>query len=344
MSASLRPVGGDPRALLQLLRSWVRDGGDPLVVRTSGSTGEPKDVVLSHRAVLASARATHARLGGPGRWVLALPTSGVAGLQVLVRSVVAGSDPVVLSDHPDLEGALDALAAEQGRTYASLVPTQLHRLDREGRLGLLSGLDALLVGGAGVDPGLVARARDAGVPVVRTYGMSETCGGCVYDGRPLDGVRLRITGAGEIEVAGPMLFDGYADVPFQGEWFATRDLGSIDDEGVLTVLGRTDDVVLSGGVNVPLPAVEQVLRRVPGLADAAAVGVPDPEWGHRVVAVVVADLDHDVPELAALRDALERLGLDRRWAPRGLLVVEDLPLLPGGKVDRRALRAAAERA
>lgn len=343
MSASLRPVGGEPAALLALLAPWVREGGAPLVVRTSGSTGEPKDVVLSHRAVVASARATQARLGGPGRWLLALPTSGVAGLQVLVRSVLAGSAPVVLSDHRDLARALDELATEPGRTFASLVPTQLHRLDREGRLGLLAGLDALLVGGAGVDPGLVDRARDAGVHVVRTYGMSETCGGCVYDGRPLDGVRLRIASSGEIEVSGPVLFDGYGDVPFEGGWFATRDLGSIDDDGVLTVLGRADDVVVSGGVNVPLPAVEQVLRRVPGVVDAAAVGVPDPEWGHRVVAVVVPE-GPAVPGLPALRDTLERLGLDRRWAPRGLLLVEGLPLLPGGKVDRRSLRTAAERA
>lgn len=343
MSASLRPVVGEVTELLELLEPWVRDGGDPLVVRTSGSTGEPKDVVLSHRAVVASARATQARLGGPGRWLLALPTSGVAGLQVLVRSVLAGSDPVVLSDHRDLEGALDELATEPGRTYGSLVPTQLHRLDREGRLGLLAGLDALLVGGAGVDPGLVDRARDAGVHVVRTYGMSETCGGCVYDGRPLDGVQLRIASSGEIEVFGPVLFDGYGDVPFEGEWFATRDLGSIDDIGVLTVLGRIDDVVVSGGVNVPLPAVEHVLRRVKGVADAAAVGVPDPEWGHRVVAVVVPE-GPAVPDLPGLRDTLERLGLDRRWAPRDLLLVEALPLLPGGKVDRCSLRAAVERA
>ncbi|GAA2075461.1 o-succinylbenzoate--CoA ligase [Aeromicrobium halocynthiae] len=344
MSASLRPVGGEPAALLELLVPWVRDGGDPLVVRTSGSTGEPKDVVLSHRAVVASARATEARLGGPGRWLLALPTSGVAGLQVLVRSVLAGEDPVVLSDHPDLEPALDALAVGPGRTYASLVPTQLHRLDRDGRLDLLARLDALLVGGAGVDPGLVGRARRAGVNVVRTYGMSETCGGCVYDGRPLDGVQLRIAASGEIEVAGPVLFDGYGAAPFEGEWFATRDLGSIDDDGVLSVLGRADDVVISGGVNVPLPRVEEALRRVPGVADAAAVGVPDPEWGHRVVAVVVRDGEDPPTGLPALRDALERLGLDRRWAPRGVLIVEELPLLPGGKIDRRAVAAVAERA
>ena len=145
MTASLRPVTGSTRDVQALLEPWVRFGGDPIVVRTSGSTGEPKKVVLSHSAVLASARATQSRLGGPGRWPLDLPISGIAGLQVLVRSVLAGTDPVVVAEHRDLDAAIGALAGP--RTYASLVPTQLHRLDAAERLGVLAGLDALLVGG-----------------------------------------------------------------------------------------------------------------------------------------------------------------------------------------------------
>ena len=186
MSASLRPVVGRTREVQALLEPWVRFGGDPIVVRTSGSTGEPKQAVLSHEAVLASARATHERLGGPGRWLLDLPVNGIAGLQVLVRSALAGTDPVVVSEHDDLETAIEELVGP--RLYASLVPTQLHRLDASDRLDVLAGLDALLVGGAATDPALLDRARDAGVNVVRTYGMTETCGGCVYEGRPLDGV------------------------------------------------------------------------------------------------------------------------------------------------------------
>lgn len=340
MSASLRPVGGHPRELLALLRPWVSDGGAPVVVRTSGSTGEPKDVVLSRAALLASVRATHDRLGGPGRWLLALPTTGVAGLQVLVRSTVAGTEPVLLEEHEDLAAAVAALTAGPGPSYASLVPTQLHRLDRDGRLGLLAGLDALLVGGAGIDPDLLGRARAAGVPVVRTYGMSETSGGCVYDGRPLDGVRLRVDEAGQVLVAGPVLFDGYGDAPFTGEWFATSDLGTLED-GVLSVTGRVDDVVVSGGVNVPLPAVERAVRQVGGVADAAVVGVPDAEWGTRVRAVVVpADaVCLDGLRVEQVRDAVVGLGLPRTWAPREVVLVDALPLLPGGKVDRRALGA-----
>ncbi len=342
MTASLRPVSGSTREVQALLEPWVRYGGDPIVVRTSGSTGEPKQVVLSHDAVLASARATQTRLGGPGRWLLDLPVTGVAGLQVLVRSALAGTDPVVVSEHDDLDTAVAALGG--GRTYASLVPTQLHRLDAAERLGVLAGLDALLIGGASTDPGLLDRARAAGVNVVRTYGMTETCGGCVYDGVPLDGVQVRIDDHGQVLLAGPMLFDGYVDDdPRTGEWFATADRGEIDDEGQLWIGGRVDDVVTSGGVNVPLPAVERALRQVEGVGEVAVVGVDDDEWGSRVVAAVVpADaVCLDGLRLDLIRDAVTEGGLPREWAPRQLLLLDELPLVPGGKIDRGRLRGLA---
>jgi O-succinylbenzoic acid--CoA ligase len=240
-AASLRPVSGSARDVLDLLRPWVAgDDVEPLVVRTSGSTGEPKDVRLSRGAVLASAHATHARLGGPGQWLLALPVTGVGGLQVLVRSLLAEQEPVLLDDHDDLVDALRELDAP--RTYASLVPTQLHRLASAGRLDVLAALDAVLVGGAALDPTLREQATSAGVRVVRTYGMSETSGGCVYDGVPLDGVRVRVAdardGVGRVQLAGPVLFDGYGDVARTDEWFDTADLGSVDAAGVLSVVGR----------------------------------------------------------------------------------------------------------
>lgn len=341
MDASLRPVSGPTRGVQALLEPWVRFGGDPIVVRTSGSTGEPKDVVLSHAAVLASARASHERLGGPGRWLLDLPVTGIAGLQVLVRSALAGTDPVVLSEHPGLESAVAAMPAS--RRYASLVPTQLHRIDAEGRLGVLAGLDALLVGGASADPDLLERARESGITVVRTYGMTETCGGCVYDGRPLEGVQMRVDDRGQVLVAGPVLFDGYTDEPHTGEWFATADRGDIDDDGRLHVFGRLDDVIVSGGMNVPLPAVERAMRLVEGVADAAVVGVDDGEWGSRVVAAVVpADaVCLDGLRLDLVRDAVTDGGLRREWAPRQLLMLDAIPLLPGGKTDRARLRELA---
>ena len=321
---------------------WVRFGGDPIIVRTSGSTGEPKDVVLSHPAVLASARASQERLGGAGRWLLDLPVTGIAGLQVLVRSALAGTDPVIATEHDDLEAAMAAF--DGSRRYASLVPTQLHRLDAEGRLDVLADLDALLVGGASADRDLLARARAAGVNVVRTYGMTETCGGCVYDGQPLAGVRVSVDEHGQVLIAGPVLFTGYVgEPPREDEWFATADRGEIDARGGLTVLGRVDDVVVSGGVNIPLPAVETAMRQVEGVADVAVVGVDDAEWGSRVVAGVVPvdAVCLDGLRLDLVRDAVAEGGLPRAWAPRQLVLLDQIPQLSGGKIDRQRLRALA---
>ncbi|MCW2800296.1 MAG: AMP-dependent synthetase [Aeromicrobium sp.] len=342
MSASLQPVAGDPREVLALLEPWLRDGGDPIVIRTSGSTGEPKDVILSHTAVTASATAALDRLGGPGQWLLALPATAVGGLQVLVRSVLSGTDPVLLAEHADLATAIAAMTDE--RRYASLVPTQLFRLAEEGRLADLAALDAVLLGGAAMPSDLLDQARVAGVRVVRTYGMSETCGGCVYDGLPLDGVRIRIDDDGQVLLGGPVLFDGYADldataVVLRDGWFSTSDLGELDADGRLRVLGRRDDVVISGGINISLPAVTEALRRHEGVRDVAAVGVPDDEWGTRVVAYLVPDdaVCLDGLRLDEVRDTVEAAGLPRTWAPREIVLLDTLPLLAGGKVDRQAL-------
>jgi o-succinylbenzoate---CoA ligase len=344
--SSLRPVSGDARDVLARLRSWWEAPDGPLVVATSGSTGEPKRVLLSRRALAASATATHARLGGPGRWLLDLPVERIAGLQVLVRSVVASTDPVVAAEHESLDAAVRAIGPAD-RAYAALVPTQLQRLAAAGRLGLLRRFDAVLVGGAAVRADLMRCCADEGVHVVRTYGMTETSGGCVYDGVPLDGVGVRLTTDGRIHLAGPMLFDGYADdaaatkQPLVDGWFATEDLGRLDADGRLVVLGRVDDVVVSGGVNVPLPAVTDSLQGLAGVADAVAVGVPDVEWGSRVVACLV--VDGPVPDLAAVRDHIAAT-LPREWAPRSLVRVNAIPRLPGGKVDRAAVRRLAEEA
>jgi O-succinylbenzoic acid--CoA ligase len=346
MTPSLRPVEGSPREVFDLVEGWVRDGGEPVVIRTSGSTGEPKDVVLSHRAVLASTHSSLDRLGGPGGCLQAMPVTGVGGFQVLVRSAVAGLEPGYADEHASLG---DAIAAITGRRrYASLVPTQAYRLVESGEVAALAGLDALLIGGAAVPADLLDALRSAGVRVVRTYGMSETCGGCVYDGLPLDGVQVRIDDAGQVHLAGPALFDGYADPAATARvlhdgWFATADLGSIDDEGRLHITGRADDVVISGGVNVSLPAVTAALRTYEGVRDAVAIGVPDEEWGSRVVAYLVPDdaVCLDGLRLDELRDGVEEAGLPRTWAPRQVVLLDYLPLLPGGKVDRESLRRAA---
>jgi O-succinylbenzoic acid--CoA ligase len=248
-------------------------------------------------------------------------------VQVIVRALLAGTAP----DH--------ALAAREERSYVSVVPTQLARmLDQPADVDLLRSYDSVLVGGASFDPVLRMRAHEAGVRVVSTYGMSETSGGCVYDGMPLAGVAVQIGADGMVRLAGPVLFDGYDGDPqltasvMEGDWFVTSDLGEIDRDGRLRVLGRSDDVVNSGGVKVPASAVARRLGAHPSVIAAEVVGVADPEWGERVVAVVVGALGLD-----EARDwvAAEQ---PRTWAPRELVAVDRIPLLDNGKVDRVALR------
>ncbi|WP_235843593.1 o-succinylbenzoate--CoA ligase, partial [Cellulomonas algicola] len=288
-----------------------------VVVRTSGSTGEPREVLLSRAALRASATATEHRLGGPGRWLLALPTHHVAGVQVLVRSVLAGTTPVVVPDGPFRPAAfLEALAAfgTAERRYTSLVPTQLVRLlDDPAGTAALATFDAVLLGGAATAPDVLVRARSAGVRVVTTYGMTETCGGCVYDGVPLDDVTVALDDAGRVLLSGPVLADGYRGRPdLDADAFVTlpdgrralrtSDLGRLDD-GVLTVLGRADDVLVTGGAKVAPAAVEAVLGGLDGVREACVVGVPDAEWGQAVVAVVVPRAG-DAPTLDRVREAV----------------------------------------
>jgi O-succinylbenzoic acid--CoA ligase len=342
--APLAVLPSGPPAAVAAARAVLRpeeplEPGADLVVVTSGSTGRGRAVLLPAAALRASAAATHERLGGPGNWLLALPVSAIAGLQVLCRSVLAGSRPTVLEKGEPLAAAIGRLPA--GRRYTSLVPTQLRRyLDTEP--AALRDLDAVLVGGAATDPGLLARARDAGVPVVTTYGMTETAGGCVYDGEPLDGVRVRVVDGG-VELAGPVLALGYRLDPaatadaFSGGWFRTRDAGTVGADGRLTVSGRLDDVVVTGGVNVAPAAVEAVLREHPDVADAVVWGRPDDEWGQRVVAAVVP-VPGRTPELAGLRTwVTDRLGAPA--APRQLHLLPAVPTLHTGKPDRRAAAA-----
>lgn len=308
--STLRPVSGTAEGILDLLRAWdAATEPAPLVIATSGSTGEPKRVVLSRAAMRASALATVDRLGGPGTWELDLPATYVAGVQVLYRNVVAPGP----------------------RRYVSLVPTQLvRRLDDAG----LRDYDAVLVGGGPLDPRVRRSAEDNGISVVQTYGMSETCGGCVYDGVPLDGVAVKIAADGEVLLRGPVLFDGYEGEPERTAavltegWLRTHDLGRIDADGRLQVLGRIDDVIISGGVKVPPLAVARALAEHPGVEAVEVVGVPDDEWGQRVVAVVVG---------RATLDELRDLVQPRAWAPRQVVQVRELPLLLNGKVDRRRL-------
>ncbi|HEV8557486.1 MAG TPA: o-succinylbenzoate--CoA ligase [Actinophytocola sp.] len=320
--------------------------GIALVVPTSGSTGDAKGVLLAASALRASATATHGRLGGPGRWLLALPARHIAGVQVLVRSILAGHDPALMDTsagfrpHGFAEAASGVLVLG-GPRYTALVPTQLARLVEAGGDGLraLRGFDAVLLGGAATPSALLERARAAGVRVVTTYGMTETAGGCVYDGVPLDGVRVRLGAGGVVEIAGPTLASGYWDRPFEteaafaGGWFRTGDLGRLGSDGRLEVLGRVDDLINTGGVKVAATAVERVLAARPGVVEACVVGLPDPEWGQRVAAAVVGGSTVDDDDLrAAVRAELGAVAV-----PRVIRRVDRLPLRGPGKVDRAAV-------
>lgn len=337
--------------------------GDPdavvVTVGTSGSTGTPKPARLTARALLASAGSTIETLGGPGQWLLATPATHIAGIQVLVRSAITRIEPVVMEQGGFTADRFAAAGRHltHDRRYVSLVPTQVLRLlqDPVGRAAL-AGFTAVLVGGAAVPPTLRAAARDAGAHVVATYGMSETAGGCVYDGRPLPVSRMRIAepdvdGIGVIELGGETLAEGYQGLPELTErafrtdpdgmrWFRTDDLGRIED-GVLSVLGRRDDVITTGGLKVAPHVVEDaVTRALPELAGCSVVlGTPDPTWGEAVTLVVAAA---EVPSLEAVRRALRGL-LSPAALPTRIERVEEIPYRGPGKPDRRALRALVSR-
>jgi O-succinylbenzoic acid--CoA ligase len=312
-----------------------------VVIATSGSTGVPKGVELTASALTASASASLRRIGArPGdRWLCCLPTFHIAGLGVLVRSLVAGTDPVISAKaDPDL-------MATSGCRHVSLVPTQLRRL-------LAAGcppgeIRTVLLGGAAAAGDLLAAAGRAGWPVVTTYGMSETCGGCVYDGLPLDGISAVPDAEGRVVIAGPVLFSRYrlepalTRVTLAAGQFRTADLGYLAPDGRLVIRGRADDIINTGGEKVLPGEVEAVLGTSPGVADVVVIGVPDAEWGEQVTAFVVPADRARPPDPDALR-ANVRQALSAHAVPKKVFVMPVFPQLPSGKPDRAALRALAQ--
>jgi len=320
-------------------------GDIAVIIATSGTTGRPKGVELTAAALRASATASLRRIGArPGeRWLCCVPPSHISGMQVLVRSLESGTEPVI---HPRFSaaGVYETLAAGEA-AHVSLVPTQLRRL-LDHAAGLGGGLPAfrtILLGGAAAPPRLLREASAGGARVITTYGSSETSGGCVYDGEPLYKVDLKIGDDGRIRVRGPVLFSGYRLRPeltaecVEDGWFVTSDLGELAG-GRLRVLGRADDVVITGGQKVVPGAVAALLAEHPAVRDVAVVGRPDPEWGERVVAVVVPADPAAPPALEELR-AFCKDRLPAYAAPRALELLPALPQLPNGKPDLAALRA-----
>ena len=334
----------------------VAPEGTALLIQTSGTSGKPKTVALSADALRASAASAHERLGGPGQWLLALPLTYIAGMSVLVRSIESGTEPVFMPSGPfDARTFLESVSEMTGaRRYTALVPVQLARVleeaeDNADALTVLRTLDAVLIGGQALEPELRKRTQALGVKIVTTYGSSETSGGCVYDGVPLSGVNVEIAeGTGEILISAPHLASEYvgdeqrtADT-FQNRngviWYHTGDAGSLEN-GVLTVLGRLDRVITSGGLKIDLDAVEAVVRGISGCLQALVIHIPDSEWGLRP-AVVVPGVEEDAELSAQIYDEIVAV-LGRVAAPKVVCFIEEIPRLSSGKPDLLALSAYA---
>jgi O-succinylbenzoic acid--CoA ligase len=319
-----------------------------VVVRTSGSTGTPKATVLTVDALAASSMATAFALKGEGQWLLALPVQYVAGVQVLVRSLFAGTRPwaMDLSNGFTAEAfTAAALELTDKIRYTSLVPTQLQRLldnPSADTLAVLRRFNGVLLGGGPAPVALLEAARDAGVRVITTYGAAETSGGCVYDGFPLEGVAVRVAEDGRIHLGGATLAAGYLDAPhltaeaFADDdgvrWYCTNDLGTLDADGRLTVLGRADDVIITGGIKVSAAHVQEELEKFDGVTAAFVAGVQSARWGQAVAAYV------------AMSSASSGNSLAEQWhrtlgllAPKTVLPASELITLPNGKPDRLAM-------
>jgi O-succinylbenzoic acid--CoA ligase len=309
--------------------------GDAVVVATSGTTGEPKGAVHTHRGIEHAAFATTlgSRVEPGSRWLACLPLSHVGGLSVVTRALLAGTDLVV---HPGFDVDAVAAARAEGATHVSLVPTALARIDP-------TGWRTILLGGSAIP-------ADRPPNTIATYGMTETFGGVVYDGQALGGTVVRITdGAGRelqlgevgtIELRSPALLRAYrdgADPVGPDGWYRTGDVGFVDPvEQRLHVQGRGDDLIITGGEKVWPVQVEGVLEGAPGVREVAVAGVADAEWGQRVVAFVVPEVAAEPPTLDQLRE-LARAALPVAAAPKELRLVDSLPRTGLGKIRRSSL-------
>lgn len=357
---------------------WRGVGRAPaLILFTSGSTGTAKAVALSAEALTTSARATERSLAGPGDWHLSLPINHIAGFQVELRARLAGREPIRTTSATFTAAAFSEEAqrlfarAGDRPSYTSLVPTQLHRILAEGRATLAAAkFDAILLGGSAISPALLERADERGLHIVRTYGMSETAGGCVYNGAPFDGVEITITESSTINLSGRIVADSYVEFTAEGHivpvdnpalttdgagarTMHTSDLGRLDD-GVLTVLGRADDIIVSGGTNVSPHELETGLLPTwqhHGIAEVLVTWVPDEEWGQLLVALVrIHDHAPDAmtEPMGSPREFARRLGrldhgMQGQLLPRLVFCVPEIPIRSIGKPDRQAAaRLAAE--
>ena len=338
---TLLPVPADDPDRTTLLTEQLRAGAeiDPevaLVVATSGSTGIPKGAQLTAVNLVASADATHQFLGGAGAWLLALPAHHIAGIQVLVRSLVAGIDPMFIDvssgfQVAEFADAAEELRADAARCYTALTPMQLLKgMDTLQGIEALRLFDAILVGGGPLLDDDRRAARELGIRVVTTYGSAETTGGCVYNGLPLPGVTIRLENE-RIMVGGPMVAQGYRNFPnheafSRPGFYRTSDTGLLR-HGVLSVTGRIDTIIDSGGLKIHPEVLEQVFINIAGVDDACVVGIPDQRLGQAIVAAYTGSADmEDI--IAAFQDF-------PRWQiPKHIQRVAELPRTSLGKIDR----------
>ena len=338
-----------------------------IVSATSGSTGTPKGVMLSQQALTASATAFGNRFGTNNRWVVSMPAHRIAGIMVLVRSWFHNSpfeiDPSVGGARTFEAAAFAATTMravresnKDGRALmVSLVPTQIARLLESGSVGIeaLQSYDLVLSGAAATSQPMLNKLRELGIKVSVSYGMTETCGGCVFDGRPLDGVKISLgtkddVEPGRVTISGPVAASGYRlrpdldAVSFISGQIQTHDVGKLDSSGLLHILGRLDDVVTVGGVNVALSAVESLIRHHPAIEDVAVIDLQDELWGSIPIAYAVTRTH--VPDTSNLISEIQstiRDQIGRAAVPRTVQFVSALPMLDSGKIDRISLRMQA---
>ena len=323
-----------------------------LLVCTSGSTGSPKAVEISAAALLSATKLVNAKFENPASWLLAINPAFIGGAMVIARAITQdqkweyGLDENGKFSPEIFAGIAQAFIAQNGRVRTSLVAAQLSALIAQDHINLLKKFDAILVGGGQISPEVYKNLKDDGVNLIRTYGMTETCGGVVWDGKALDDVSIRIEnpangGAGRISINSPSNATCYHgnsegikqlnEITFNNNWIMTQDIGTYEN-ATLKVIGRSDDIVISGGVNVSVHAIENVLRDQPGVEDAVVFAMPDKIWGTIVAAVIVGNA-----ELLVLQDAVEKeLGSPAK--PRIIKFAHELPLLPNGKIDVDSLR------
>lgn len=306
-----------------------------LLVETGGSTGEPKIVALTATAMKISASLSNQALGASKQdlWSLSLPLHHIAGINQLLRAIDLGSDPV-----------------KSGAHFISIVPTQLYRAleQKNSHFDQLINAKRVLIGGATIPTELIASAKACGINLVTSYGMTEMCGGCVYDGSALPGVAIEIRDAGRIALSGPMRAIGYLEndvanaQAFVDDWFVTNDMGALDENGLLQVAGRVDDLIISGGEKISPNEVARILQRYFPAHEIYVIGTPDEEWGQSLRVVMALNESSDTPQSISLKNIRDIVGeaLGKVAAPRSLLLLSDIPIKENGKVDVAALTAA----